>query len=75
MLLNIKQIECIINVSEILQLAEITVLLVEHVSCRPDGMVECWNVGLNKEVTHSIASLSRGILPIHPVKFPGGNHI
>jgi len=27
-------------------------------------MVENWNVGLNKEVTHSLASLSRGILPI-----------
>jgi len=28
------------------------------------GMVEYWNVGLNKEVTHRLASLSRGILPI-----------
>ena len=28
-------------------------------------MVEYWNVGLNKEVTHFIASLSREILPIH----------
>jgi len=27
-------------------------------------MVEYWNVGLDKEVTHFIASLSRGILPI-----------
>ena len=27
-------------------------------------MVEYWNVGLNKEPIHFIASLSRGILPI-----------
>jgi hypothetical protein len=27
-------------------------------------MVEYWNVGLNKELMHFIASLSRGILPI-----------
>jgi len=27
-------------------------------------MVEYWNVGLNKELIHFIASLSRGILPI-----------
>jgi len=27
-------------------------------------MVEYWNVGLNKEVIHFIASLSRGILPM-----------
>ena len=33
-----------------------------------NGMVEYWNVGLKKEVTHFNASLSRGILPIpHPV--------
>jgi len=35
-----------LNVSQILQLAEITVFLAEHVSCRPDGMVEYWNVGM-----------------------------
>jgi len=29
------------------------------------GMVEYWNVGLDKEVTHFIASLSREILPIY----------
>jgi hypothetical protein len=29
-----------------------------------NGMLECWNVGLNKELIHFIASLSRGILPI-----------
>ena len=28
-------------------------------------MVEYWNVGLDKEVTHFIASLSREILPIY----------
>jgi len=29
--------------------------------------MEYWNVGLNKEITHSNASLSIGILPIpHP---------
>jgi len=27
-------------------------------------MVEWWNVDLNKEVTHLLTSLSRGILPI-----------
>ncbi len=33
-------------------------------------MVEYWNVGLNKEVTHFNASLSREILPIpHPVHY------
>jgi hypothetical protein len=36
----------------------------EHVSFSPDGMVEYWNVGLNKEFIHFIASLSRGILPM-----------
>ena len=41
-----------INVSEFLQLIEITAVLMEHVSYRPNGMVEYWNVGLNKEVTH-----------------------
>jgi hypothetical protein len=29
-----------------------------------NGMVEYWNVGLNKELMHFIASLSKGILPI-----------
>ena len=29
-----------------------------------NGMVEYWNVDLNKEVTHLLAFLSRGILPI-----------
>ncbi len=36
--------------------------------CMPSlgqGMVEYWNVGLDKEVTHFIASLSREILPIY----------
>ncbi len=28
------------------------------------GMLECWNVDLNKEVTHLLAALSIGILPI-----------
>lgn len=28
-------------------------------------MVEYWNVALNKELTHFIASLSREILPIY----------
>ena len=28
-------------------------------------MLEYWNVGLNKEATHFIASLSRGILQIY----------
>ncbi len=28
-------------------------------------MVEYWNVGLDKEVAHFIASLSREILPIY----------
>jgi len=37
---------------------------VEHVSCTPDGIMEWWNIGLNKELIHFIASLSRGILPI-----------
>jgi len=35
--------------------------------CMPglgQGMVEYWNVGLNKELIDFIASLSRGILPI-----------
>jgi hypothetical protein len=33
-------------------------------------MVEYWNVGLNKEVTHFNGSLSRGILPTpHPVHY------
>jgi len=36
----------------------------EHVSFSPDGIMECWNVGLNKKLIHFIASLSRGILPI-----------
>jgi hypothetical protein len=36
----------------------------EHVSCSLDGMMEWWNDGLNKELIHFIASLSRGILPI-----------
>ncbi len=36
----------------------------EHVSFSPDGMVEFWNVGLNKELIHFIASLARVILPI-----------
>jgi len=52
------------NVSEILQLIEITVFLMEHVSCSPDGIMEYWNVDLNKELIDFIASLSRGILPI-----------
>ncbi len=29
-----------------------------------NGIMECWNVGLNKELIDFIASLSRGILPI-----------
>ncbi len=36
----------------------------EHVSCSSDGMVEYWNVDLNKEVTHLLTSLLRRILPI-----------
>jgi hypothetical protein len=51
-------------VSEIVQLIEITPFLVEHVSCSPDGIMEYWNIGLNKELIHFVASLSRGILPI-----------
>jgi hypothetical protein len=36
-----------------------TVFLMEHVSFRPDGMVEYWNVGLNKEVAHLLMRLRR----------------
>jgi hypothetical protein len=36
----------------------------EHVSCRPNGMVEYWNVGLNREVTHLLTSSSREVLSI-----------
>jgi len=36
----------VINVSEFLQLIEITVFLMEHVSCNPDGIMEWWNIGM-----------------------------
>jgi hypothetical protein len=35
-----------INVSEIVQLIEITAFLMEHVSCSPDGIMEWWNIGM-----------------------------
>jgi len=41
-----------------------TVFLIDHVSCGPNGIMEYWNVDLNKEVTHLLTSLSIGILPI-----------
>jgi len=34
------------NVSEFLQLIEITAFLMEHVSCRPNGIMEWWNIGM-----------------------------
>ena len=46
-----------LNVSETLQLIEITAILRENVSCSQDGIMEWWNVGLNKELIHFIASL------------------
>jgi hypothetical protein len=36
----------VINVSEIVQLIEITAFLVEHISCSPDGIMEWWNIGI-----------------------------
>ena len=62
--IKFSPIKSLINVSEILQLIEITVFLMEHVSCSPDGIMEYWNVDLNKELIDFVASLSRGILPI-----------
>jgi hypothetical protein len=38
--------DILINVSEIVQLIEITSFLVEHVSCSPDGIMEWWNIGM-----------------------------
>ena len=35
-----------LTVSEFLQLIEITVFLMEHVSCSPDGIMEWWNGGM-----------------------------
>ena len=46
-----------LNVSKTLQLIEITAILRENVSCSQDGIMEWWNVGLNKELIHFIASL------------------
>ncbi len=43
---QLKKDNVLINVSEFLQLIEITVFLMEHVSCRPDGMVEYWSIGM-----------------------------
>jgi len=40
------EIKSNLNVLEILQLIEITVFLMEHVSCSPDGIMEWWNIGM-----------------------------
>ncbi len=34
------------DVSEIVQLIEITAFVMEHVSCSPDGIMEWWNIGM-----------------------------
>jgi len=34
------------NVSEFLQLIGITAFLMEDVSCRPNGIMEWWNIGM-----------------------------
>jgi len=38
--------EAEVNVSEILQLIEITAVLMEHLSYSPDGIMEWWNIGM-----------------------------